>query len=292
MNKSKIVIIIESSIICILAVLLMILYVNPYGITTSLIRKPSERNQLLIEYGDNFNGFDLFTVDGIQLNQLPTGKVSVVTYLSDTCTSCADVLADFNRFRAVFGDSINYSVIWAESIPKSLINKYNVDMDNNYSLSNKCSLSLSTPTFYILDEHNKVLFKDVERVNLIKKMIEMDIVGEEALRDNATAYIAKEYFGVDDANDFDNKLIYFYMPGCPDCANADALFKDNPLPEFDWLYIYKYDSVGDDIIVDKDKLFVSVYGITWYPSFLVVRHGSVKIVGEVPMEKLIDEITK
>ena len=81
------------------------------------------------------------------------------------------------------------------------------------------------------------------------------------------------------------------MPGCPDCAKVDALFQENPLPEFDFLYINKYDSVGDDMIIDKDKLFVSVYRITWYPSFLVARHGTIKIIGEMPIEQLINEIT-
>lgn len=288
----KRIIVIQSCIILLLIILLAILIVNPKNIGEHLIRKPYEQNQIYVEYGDFFSGFELTTYDGTTTKELPKGKVSVVTYLSDTCSSCMDILADFNRFSEVYGDVINYSIIWTDSIPRSLIEKYKIDSAINYSLSNKTRLSTSTPTFYILDENNQVVFRDFDRINLFKKLIELDTVDISMLQNNATMYIAREYFGINDMEEFDNKLVYFYMPGCPDCAKVDALFKENPLPEFDFLYIYKYDSVGDDKIIDKDKLFVSVYGITWYPSFLVAKHGTVKIIGEMPIEHLFDEITK
>lgn len=289
--KKKI-IVIQSCIIVLLIALLTVLIVNPKNISEHLIRKPYEQKQIFVEFGDVFSGFELTAYDGTTVKELPKGKVSVVTYLSDTCSSCMGVLADFNRFSEVYGDMINYSIIWTDSIPHRLIEKYEIDSAINYSLSNKVRLSTSTPTFYILDENNQVVFRDVDRVNLIKKLIELDVVDVSILQDNATMYIAREYYGINDIEEFDNKLVYFYMPGCPDCEKVDALFKENSLPEFDFLYIYKYDSVGDDKIIDKDKLFVSVYGITWYPSFLVAKHGTVKIIGEMPIEQLIDEITK
>lgn len=287
----KRIIVIQSCIILILVILLTILIANPKNISDSIIRKPYEQNQIFVEYGDVFSGFELTAYDGTTIKELPKGKVSVVTYISDTCTSCISVLADFNRFSEVYGDTINYFIIWTDSIPHSLIVKYKIDSAINYSLSNKTRLSTSTPTFYILDENNQVLFRDVDRINLIKKLIELDAVDISILQNNATRYIAREYYGINDIEEFDNKLVYFYMPGCPDCAKVDALFQENPLPEFDFLYIYKYDSVGDDMIIDKDKLFVSVYRITWYPSFLVARHGTIKIIGEMPIDQLINEIT-
>lgn len=289
--KNKI-IVIQSCIILFLIFLLTILIVNPKNIVEHLIRKPYENNQIFVEFGDVFSGFELTAYDGTIMKELPKGKVSVVIYLSDTCSSCMGVLADFNRFSEVYGDTINYSIIWTDSIPHSLIEKYKIDSAINYSLSNKTRLSTSTPTFYILDENNQVVFRDVDRVNLIKKLIDLDVVDVSILQNNATMYIARKYYGINNIEEFDNKLVYFYMPGCPDCEKVDALFKENSLPEYDFLYIYKYDSVGDDKLIDKDKLFASVYGITWYPSFLVAKHGTVKIIGEMPIEQLIDEITK
>lgn len=289
--KKKI-IVIQSCIIAFLIVLLAILIVNPKNISELFIRKPYEQNQMFVEFGDAFSGFELTAYDGTTVKELPKGKVSVVTYLSATCSSCMEVLADFNRFSEVYGDMIDYSIIWTDSTPYSLIEKYKIDRAINYSLSNKVRLSTLTPTFYILDENNQVVFRDVERANLFKKLMELDNVDVSLLQNNATMYIAREYYGISNIEEFDNKLVYFYMPGCPDCEKVDALFKENPLPEFDVVYIYKYDSVGDDKIIDKDKLFASVYGITWYPSFLAARHGTAKIIGEMPIEQLIDEITK
>lgn len=289
--KKKI-IVVQSCIILLLIILLAILIVNPQNISEYIIRKPYEQNQIYIEYEDDFSGFALNSYDGTATDELPKGKVTVVTYLSDTCSSCMDVLADFNRFSEVYGDMINYSIIWTDSIPNTLIEKYKIDSAINYSLSSKTRISTSTPTFYILNENNQVMFRDVDRINLIKKLIELDVVDINTLQNNATMYIAREYFGINDIKEFDKKIVYFFMPGCPDCARVDELFKENQLSDFDFLYIYKYDYVGDDKIVDKDKLFASVYDITWYPSFLVANHGTINIIGEIPIEQLIDEITK
>lgn len=289
--KNK-VIVIQSIIIFALVAAVAILILNPYNISEGIIRKASASSQLFIEHGDNFSGFELTAYDGTAIQELSKGKITVVTYISDSCSSCMDVLADFNRFSEVFGNTINYSIVWTDSIPRSLIEKYKIDTAINYALSSKVRLSTSTPTFYILDENNQVLFRDVDRINLIKKLIELNAVDGDTLRDNATKYIAREYYGINNVEELNNKLVYFYMPGCPDCAKADELFKATPLSEFDFLYIYKYDSVGDDLIIDKDKLFVSVYEITWYPSFLVAKNGNIKIIGEMPAEQIIDEIRK
>lgn len=291
-EMKKKIIVIQSCIIAFLVVLLTILIANPKNISEHLIRKPYVQTQIFVEFGEAFSGFELTTYDGTTIKELPKGKVSAVMYLSDTCSSCMDVLADFNRFREVFGDILNYSIIWTDSIPHSLIDKYKIDSTINYSLSGKTRLSTSTPTFYILDGNNQIVFRDIERINLIKKLIELDVVDVSILQKNATMYIAKEYYGINDIEEFDKKLVYFYMPGCPDCEKVDALFEENSLSEFELLYIYKYDSVEPDKIIDKDKLFASVYEITWYPSFLVAKQGSVRVIGEMPIEQLIDEIAK
>lgn len=288
----KRIVVIQSFVILLLFIVLAIIIVNPRNISERIIRKTTAQTQIFVKYGDTFSGFELTAYDGTTLNDIPKGKFSVVTYLSDTCSSCMGVLEDFNRFSEIFGDSIKYSIIWIDSIPDRLIEKYKIDREINYSLSSKIRLSTSTPTYYILDGDNKVVFRDVDRINLILKLIELDVVDVNTLQNNATMYIAKEYYGIDNLETFDKKLIYFYMPGCPDCARVDELFKENPLSEFETLCIYKYDSKGDDIIIDTDKLFVSVYGITWYPSFLVADHGNIRIIGEMPIEQLIDEITK
>lgn len=288
--KKKI-IIIQSFIILLLITILLVLTLNLQNISGYFSEKIYEPKQMYVEYGDFFSGFELTSYTGTIVSELPKGKISAVAYLSDTCSSCMNVLEDFKRFRDIYGDEISYLIVWTDNIPHNLIEKYEIVRDINYSLSNKTRLSTSTPTFFILDESNQIVFRAIERANLIKKLIELEVVDISTLQKNATAYIANEYYGITDINKLDKKIVYFYMQGCPDCEKIDELFKKNKFSEFDWTYVYKYDSDEDVGIIDTDKLFASVYGITWYPSFLVIKQGEVKLIGEMPIEQIVEEIT-
>ena len=72
-------------------------------------------------------------------------------------------------------------MIWIEDIPKSLIEKYQIKSDVNYSLYEK-RLFTQAPTFFVLDETNKVVLKGADRFEVIEKLIELGIV-EESVRD-------------------------------------------------------------------------------------------------------------
>lgn len=291
-EMQKKIIIIESFVILLLVITLSVVLVNPRNISEKFREKVYKPNQMYVEYGDFFSGFELTSYDGAIVSEIPEGKISAVAYLSDTCSSCVNILGDFNRFSEIYGDEINYLIIWTDNIPYSLIEKYEIADDINYSLSNKTNLSTSTPTFFILDENNQIVFRDVERTNLIKKLIELEVVDTSTLQKNATAYIAKAYYGSTNIHELDKKIIYFYMQGCPDCEKIDELFRESEFSEFDFLYIYKYDSNEAGGIIDKDKLFASVYGITWYPSLLVIKNGEIKMIGEMPIDQIVEEIMK
>lgn len=77
------------------------------------------------------------------------------------------------------------------------------------------------------------------------------------------------------------------MPGDSDCQAADELIKADKLDEkFEIVYIYKYDSKEDGVVIDKNKLFAKVYGINWYPSFLLISDTNCEFVGEANQEEL------
>ena len=159
----------------------------------------------------------------------------------------------------------------------------------NYSLKGKTKLSTSTPTYYILDESNTIVFKDTNRENLLKKISDLGLVSSSTLIANANRYISENFF---DGNSDKRKVLYFYMPGCPDCEAANTLLRENDLDEkFDIAYVYKYDTTDSSKVIDKDKLFANVYGITWYPSFLVLTGSDYRLVGETPAENLIAELS-
>lgn len=49
--------------------------------------------------------------------------------------------------------------------------------------------------------------------------------------------------------------------------------------------IYKYDDVKNEI-KDKDQLFKLIYGIEWYPSFVILDNESYYVIGETPINEL------
>ena len=65
-------------------------------------------------------------------------------------------------------------------------------------------------------------------------------------------------------------------------------FSNIRLPNDSKSYIYKYDSKEDGVVIDKNKLFAKVYGINWYPSFLLISDTNCEFVGEANQEELKD----
>lgn len=286
MNKK--IFIVQTVLIVLLLLVLLVIIANPYDVGSKIIESIRPETQIYLEYGDVFPEIEFTGSSGNVIHGLQNrSEFTVITYLSDSCSTCIDVLSDFERFSEVFGNGINYTILWYDNIPLSYLEKYSIDESINYSL-NRTRISTSTPTFYILDDNNKIIFRDIKRENLFKKMIELELVPSETLRQNANQYIKNNYFDSDSKR---NQLVYFYMPGCSDCEAADALLKSSSLSqELDIVYIYKSDTLDDSKIVDKDKLYANVYGVIWYPSFLVLTETGFKFVGETPMDALLDEL--
>lgn len=281
------IIIIQSSVILILLIILILMLVNFEAVYNVLV-KDTPAKQIYLEFEDSFSDIELVDYLGNVVAGLPKGDgFTVVTYLSDSCSTCIDVLSDFKRFSQVFGEELNYTILWVDDVPQSYLTKYSIDESINFSLNNT-KISTSTPTFYIVDKSSNIIFRDIRRDNLIKKLIEMEVVSPETLIENSNQFILKNYFALDNNNP---KLVYFYMPGCPDCKVADAFLKDSELAkEVDVAYIYKYNSTDYTKDIDKDQLFTSVYGITWYPSFLVFEGDNYRLIGETPIDNLLNEL--
>lgn len=275
----------ESIMIIVLAVIIGILLMK-YNLHT-------EVNYVYLEYGDKFSGFEFYDTVGNPVDNSffnSAKKPTVVLYLTADCSGCVDAITDFNRFQSVFGNSLNYIFLWENEIPENLVDKYTSNVAS-YTLNGKTKLSVSTPTYYIIDEENIVLFKDVERSNLIQKILDLDLIKKDVIRRNATQYIIDSYF---DANQSGKpKLVYFYMPGCSDCQAADNLIKSEQFDKkYAVVYIYKHDSVEDNVILDKDKLFAKVYGVNWYPSFLLISDTNYKFVETANQEELESILNK
>lgn len=280
----------QSLLIIVLFLMLLLIVTNTNGIGSLIIRKFDTTDLIYLDYGDQFAGVEFIDTEGNIAALNTCEKYTVVTYLSSTCSSCIKTLADFNRFSYIFGDSLDYKILWMDEIPFAYIDKYSVDRAINFSLNGKAEISTSTPTFYILDKSGTIVFRDISRENLITKLVNLQLVATETLVANANEYICENLF---ETNSEKDKFVYFYMPGCPDCEAADTVLSEIILEDkFDVMYVYKHDTTDLSKVIDYDKLYARVYEITWYPSFLVLRDNSFRMIGEMPIDEIIDEIMR
>ena len=258
------------------------------GVLGMLLYQNTMKNNVeysYLEYGDDFSEIEMYDETG-KIVDLPFGDGSkaatTVLYLTAECSGCIETISDFNRFKSVFGEEVNFIFLWEDDIPRNLIKKHGIDAIS-YTLKGKTKLSTSTPTFYLIDGNKKIVFKDVDQSNLIQKLIEVDFIEKEVLQEKATQYIVNAYFESDRENRL--KLVYFYMPGCSDCMAVNEFIKEEKLDEkYQIVYIYKYNSTQEGVVIDKNKLFANVYGVNWYPSFILISDSGYEIVGKTSEE--------
>lgn len=260
------------------------------GVLGMLLYQNTMKNNIeysYLEYGDDFSEIEMYDETG-KIVDLSFGDGSkaatAVLYLTAECSGCIETISDFNRFKSVFGEEVDFIFLWEDDIPRNLIKKYGIDAIS-YTLKGKTKLSTSTPTFYLIDGNKKIVFKDVDQSNLIQKLIEVDFIEKEVLQEKATQYIVNAYFESDRENRL--KLVYFYMPGCSDCMAVNEFIKEEKLDEkYQIVYIYKYNSTQEGVVIDKNKLFANVYGVNWYPSFILISDSGYEIVGKTSEEEV------
>lgn len=88
-------------------------------------------------------------------------------------------------------------------------------------------------------------------------------------------------------------LIYFAMEGCPDCESAmEILTKNSILDHYNIQTIYTKDSYGEKEFVDSGDFFMSIYGIDWYPSFLILKENEHIFIGQKTEQELVGILQK
>lgn len=247
-----------------------------------------------LRYGDNFSVIPVVDVEGKEVS-LKCEENNILFYLSSSCSSCGDVLRFCERLQAVFGeDDLNILLLWNDSIPISLVENNNIPLENCYTTNSMTGLNSPTPTAYILDDQGSILYFSSDIKTSIEKLYAQVVEAEnkeEELQLRANEYLIEAY-GI---SDFQKpQVVYFYMSGCPDCAAADEFLNtDEEKDKRNLYYLYKYDDADPTHDKDDYALFRTIYGIEWYPSFLVFgSEEEYRIVGEVPVESLINELDK
>lgn len=238
-----------------------------------------------LEYGDSIQKFQVSDSAGETLSSLPDSKkdYSVVFYLSATCHGCTDILGNFDRIQSIFGqEKLDYYYLWTDGIPDTMLKEYSIDEQLCYSMGTE-RLATSMPTFYIVDGDMNVEFTTIDASLLVEKLVKLDIFSKEELVDNANRYLGDCL--LDDS--VSDHLVYFAMEGCPDCEAVNPFIESDEITKiYDVLKIYKYDDLEEGRLKDNFGIFKEVYGISWYPSFLVFHDGDFEFIGEISIDEL------
>lgn len=265
-----------------IGIVLMVVCSAILFVRSHISAEPGKQNY--IEYNDNVSDLAFFDAAG-QESRFDKETYKIVVYLSGDCGTCVDALPVLNEINQIYckDEVIKMYLLWEDRIPKNKVEE-NKLLDNSFSLNN-VSISSSLDTVFVLNEKNEVIFVDSNGYeNVLKFLNDKGTVNNETLVQNSNNFIISEFSEQNDLPD----LVYFGMPGCPDCKEADEIIMSQEIQDrFDVTRIERDKNAAVDDIVDKLGIFKEIYKIDWYPSFLIIDNsGNYILIGKTEPENL------
>ena len=179
-------------------------------------------------------------------------------------------------------------ILWEDEIPLKDVKKNNL-IQQSYSLCN-VRIASALDTVFVVNRNNDVVFVDGtgEYSNLLTYISENIELNKDKMIQNANQYILDNIAG----NAEYPQLIYFSMPGCPDCEDANSIiYSDAIADSFVITRIERDKNAQPEDIVDELNIFKNVYDIDWYPSFLVLMEdGSYSMIRKIDLSDLEEQI--
>lgn len=253
------------------------------------IQQPAIEESVLLDFtfNDLFLGFEIQDLTGEDLAEQPlNADYNIVFYLSEHCGACAEILRSINRFENLFcSEKLDYAIYWADTIPENLLEKNSIPKEKNFSLKGKTRLTTVTPSFFIIDKENTVKFATDDFEMVIKKIISDEVSAKEQMIDKANKYIASQ---IADTITDKISLIYFAMTDCSDCAAAEKILDTQKIKDtFAISTIYSKKELQDKDYIDNYNMFLHLYGIEWYPSFLILsKDNTYEFISETSSDML------
>jgi hypothetical protein len=248
-----------------------------------------------LDYGDSISQVKVTNSQNKQLSFPKTQKkYQIVFYLDTRCKTCIDQLEVARRLNNILdGSNIELKILWQDKLDSSLIEKHDIPANINY-LSNNIKIGASTPTIYILDKNNKVIFDTIEPEKIMKKIIDLDGISLEKMKENTNKFLQTEAKKNLNYNENKSLLIYFTLDGCSDCEKSNPIVQEKKVQEkYNVLKIYNSDiSEENGEMIDKGDLLLNIYAIEWYPSFLKIQPNKSEFIGETKFEDLESNILK
>lgn len=271
-----------------LGVILLILF-----FTGRLQKEAPEQAQTplrFMEYEDSFANFDVIDSKGNTV-AFPTveNDYAVVISLSMGCKSCLEDLPSVRAFIDILNGSFaDVILLWQEEKPWDLIKSGKLDEKINYSCKSAL-LANGVPHFFLLDRNATVLFSCEKLDELLQKLLSLDGIEPEALQAAADQYLLA-HFGPQLEGSEKPLMIEFSMVGCKDCAAAEPIVQGTAVQQaFQTLTVYcdtaNIPDEGRDA-VDHGNVLAQIYGIRWYPSFVILGENGRIILGETPINAL------
>lgn len=249
--------------------------------------KESEVNlkkSVLIEYGNTFPIERLSLLEENKTQKVKKlEKHSIYLYIDPYCDSCIEKISIIERLYNILEGDIEINILWNQKPKTEISDKVNIPETNQY-IADQIELLNEYPLYFITDSDGKVVMITDEENKLLKKI--SGICGEKELISKTNAYLQTL---AEDRSLDKQMLVYFSMEGCPDCQNIEHVLEEiNAKEKYDMITVYTDESYGSEPYVDIGKIFLTIYDIDWYPSFLILSEDQYKFVGNEIETELIE----
>lgn len=213
-------------------------------------------------------------------------EYKVVFYLSSKCSACNRQLDAAKSYNTVLErDKFSFFVLWEDKIVRDNYNKYGIKEKNVVCLKDN-RLAIGTPAVIILDKKNNIVFYTDDTEIAVDKLISLSDHNKMIERLN------KYYVGNDETKP---TLVYFKMSGCPDCKAIEPILKKEDIQKkYNIKCVYTEKSYGAEKEVDINDIQAKLYGIDWYPSFVLIKKNATgykyKVIGKMTKDEIVDEL--
>lgn len=277
-NMKKLLILVPS-------ILLVIVLIAGFLIYQKITRK-DDVQEVLWDYNDNISDTRLWDYNGNEV-AFPGAQNNIVMFLSSDCGHCLDSLALYEKVDRIIcnNQDMNLLLLWEDKIPKAAVEKHHLD-DNSYSLHN-VRIGSGYGYCYFVDSKDRVKFADNSGLKNVLLYIKENMeLNNDHMMENANKYFLEKYAGDK------NTLIYFSMPGCPDCAEATEYIQKNNIEElYNMVRIELERGAKTTDLIDECDIYRTAYAIDWYPSFLILYpNGEYQIIRRVEMDELVSTL--
>ena len=268
-EKTKNLIIIVQAALIVVIVILGIIYFGP-----RIINKISGfmGNDQYVSVGDNIFDLPVKNINGEKVEFSDNYKF--VIFVSKDCGTCISHIPSMVRLTETFckDQNVELMLMWSDELPP-------VEKLESYGLANVSyfikdyDMAGAYNTVFLADSDNNVIYTDNSGYEgIVDKILELEILDRDKLILNSNSYIQEHL-----VKNFSNKpdLIYFSMPGCPDCADANPIVYSDEISDKTFMTrIELVRGAEDHDIKDEYNFFRKIYSIDWYPSFLVINNDN------------------